>query len=358
MSDKSITSIVFRHVHETRGIVDYDALTADVMKFKPESKWDVSHWNYFKSNLIRGRYEDEINDEERDNLRSLSRKTIRSGRTRAGVSTASQRSNLITGLYPNKSQTVERDTAMILAKVAHHMHPRIIKKIAEANAGYREIFASYAPPQINVDDFLYDCSACVFPGVRRHLGRKGHTARNQYVSGNDAIIDDNVYPRHIWSFLSNGTGYNSHVWKTTNLNTFELCHIFAHKPDERRVEQKAFLFIDPQCKPYGLFTCAANVVLVPAGLVKPTDGLESVQIAFFKRHIDLYGTIGLPGIRELNESLVPEWYGELDRLWNQPILPPRWEEYVEKLLAYRDRRLRGIFAASISRQETILTNQE
>jgi len=79
------------------------------------------------------------------------------------------------------------------------------------------------------------------------------------------------------------------------------------------------------------------VVLIPKGFAKPTDGLAAVRVAFFRRYIELYGETSLPGLRNLDDEAVPKWYGELE--WNEPILPPDWEEHLEKLFAYRLERL-------------------
>lgn len=168
--------------------------------------------------------------------------------------------------------------------------------------------------------------------------------RNAYVQGNDAIIDENMFPRYFWCYMQLGRGYSSPAWKETGMNEFELAHVFAHKLDERDLEKRVFTTADSKCKPHGLFTCAANVVLIPKGLAKPTDGLAAVRVAFFKRHVDLYGEETLPGLCGLKDSEIPEWYDDLRDKWNQPVLPPDWERNVDSLLRYRTRRLRTIFS--------------
>ncbi|MYD59589.1 MAG: hypothetical protein F4W91_00955 [Gemmatimonadetes bacterium] len=55
----------------------------------------------------------------------------------------------------------------------------------------------------------------------------------------------------------------------------------------------------------------------------------------------MYGEAPLNGRCKFNESLVPDWYGEL--LWNKPVLPEEWESNVEDVIAF-GREWEGAFA--------------
>ena len=70
--------------------------------------------------------------------------------------------------------------------------------------------------------------------------------------------------------------------------------------------------------------------------MKPTDKFESVKIAFYKRHIDLYGD-NFYAEKDFNKSYIPEWYYEIN--WLDPVLPVDWEIKVNNLLAYRRKGL-------------------
>ena len=83
-------------------------------------------------------------------------------------------------------------------------------------------------------------------------------------------------------------------------------------------------------------------MLVPKRLAKPTDHLESVKKAFFKRYVTLYGEDILPGLAGLKDAEVPSWHGQLE--WSEPILPDNWKGNIEKLREYRFRRLHRLFS--------------
>ena len=102
------------------------------------------------------------------------------------------------------------------------------------------------------------------------------------------------------------------------MKSLELAHIFGHKIDEKELEKKVFSYFDSSKLPYAMFTYASNVVLIPNGLMKPTDKLESVKIAFHKRHLDLYGN-NLYSENGLKEEFIPSWYSEI--VWTEPVLP-------------------------------------
>lgn len=239
--------------------------------------------------------------------------------------------------------------ALTLAKVCHFVHPQIVQAIQYANESDADRLAEIIPEEVDQTAWLYPGSACVFPGVRRFVGRMNPKEKRKYVLSQKAIIDDNEFPRHLWAFLAGGTAYSGPSWITTSLNGFELAHVYAHKTNERRVEQDAFANVDATVSPDGLFTCASNVVLVPKGLAKPTDHLQSVKKAFFKRYVALYSENMLPGLSDLNETAIPSWYGQLE--WSEPILPDGWKQNIEKLRDYRFRRLSGLFANPLDESE-------
>ena len=146
------------------------------------------------------------------------------------------------------------------------------------------------------------------------------------------ILNDNTFPRHIWTFLSMNKTYNGDRWKECKFDEFELAHIFGHKVDEKNLEKKVFKQYDEKKLPYALFTSASNVVLIPNGLMKPTDKFETVKIAFYKRHLELYGN-NLFSEKDFDETFAPDWYSDI--VWNEPVLPDNWQEKIDNLLNYR-----------------------
>lgn len=235
----------------------------------------------------------------------------------------------------NRIGEFEKDICSVLAHRAFHIHPKIVEKIQKRNNEEYKYFSDLFGYRINVNHYLFDGSACVFPGVRRYIGGQGK--KKAYNPEYSAIIDDNTFPRHIWCFLENGKTYNGPNWKDTGFGEFELAHVFTHKTSEIEFEKQFFSFVNENLQPYGDFSCACNIALLPKGTVRPTDNSKTIKAAFYKRYVSLYGESPLNGRSGFNESLVPQWYDELN--WNETPLPPQWETNVEKLLKYRTNRI-------------------
>lgn len=67
---QTIKQLVFDHVRRTRGAVDYAELTREVLASFPTSKWKLTHWSWYKSQIVSGRFKSEFTAEIRDNLRA------------------------------------------------------------------------------------------------------------------------------------------------------------------------------------------------------------------------------------------------------------------------------------------------
>lgn len=235
----------------------------------------------------------------------------------------------------NRVDEFEFDIGSILAQLSYHIHPRIVEYIQSRNNEEYGDFKTLFNNRVEIAHYLFDGSACVFPGVRRYVAGQGK--RGSYNQNYRAIIDDNTFPRHIWCFLSNGKTYSSPNWRETGLSEFELAHIFTHKESEIETEEALFDSIQSDLYPYSNFTCACNVVLLPKGMVRPTDNSRVIKAAFYQRYIDLYGEEPLIGRSGFRKSLVPDWYSELK--WNDPPLPSDWRENTDRLLKYRTKRV-------------------
>ena len=238
----------------------------------------------------------------------------------------------------NRITDYEKDICSILAHLAYHINPRIVELIQKRNIEEYDYFKDLFDGKINVDHYLFDGSACVFPGVKRYVSGQGK--KKAYNPEYQAIIDDNTFPRHIWCFLENGKTYSGPNWRDSGLGQFELAHVFTHKESEIYFEKQFFSNVVDDLYPYGDFSCACNVTLLPKGTVRPTDNSKAIKAAFYKRYVDLYGELPLNGRSGFNESLVPSWYSELK--WNDAPLPVLWEEKIKKLLTYRTQRITGL----------------
>jgi len=240
----------------------------------------------------------------------------------------------------NKIKKYEKDICSVLAHLAFHIHPDIVSVIQKRNRAEFAYFQDLFRDRINIVDYLFDGSACVFPGTRRYVSGQGK--KKTYNPEYSAIIDDNTFPRHLWCFLENGKTYNGPNWRDSGLGEFELAHVFTHKESELEFEKVFFETVCNDLNPFGDFSCACNVVLLPKGTVRPTDNSKSIKAAFYMRYIDLYGESPLNGRTGFKESIVPDWYSEL--VWNEPPLPINWKEKVNKLLNYRTQRLTGLLS--------------
>jgi len=260
-------------------------------------------------------------------------------------------------MFPDLTKKVEGELAILMGSVSHHLHPDIAKYISKANLEFREEFQEYSPKGLDVHEFLFENSDCVFPGSRRNINKEAKKAKwKNNVHEDGTILNDNTFPRHLWSFLVCSKSYSNRSWIDTGLNAFELAHVFSHKIDETNLEKKSFMRFDEDRKPYSLFTSASNVVLIPSGLTKPTDKLESVKLCYYQRHIDLYGE-NFCHMSGFKKELVPDWYDDIE--WIEPVLPEDWKNKIDLLLEYRSNYLRTKYGGNpISRKQTYNSTEE
>jgi hypothetical protein len=240
---------------------------------------------------------------------------------------------------------------MLLGRLTHHIHPEIVSAIAKANLEYESHFAKICSEKLDQRAFFYRNSDCVFPGFRRPVNsEKTRQWKNNVNKSDGTILNDNTFPRHVWAYLSTGRGYAggaAGMWEPSGLGNFELAHIFSHKSEEREVELQAFDELDSDTPPYGMFTSASNVVLIPKGFAKPTDAMANIKACFYQRHIELYGN-NVCGATGFKPSIVPSWYTDI--VWLQPLLPADWEERVNRLLTHREQYLARKYRAQQEKQ--------
>lgn len=238
-------------------------------------------------------------------------------------------------MYENRISEFEESIGAILSQLTHHVHPAIVERIQRRNEEERISFESLFEGKIPISGYLFSGSACVFPGVRRYVSGQG--VKRRYNRAFSAIIDDNVFPRHLWCYMAGNVAYSGPSWKKLGLSSFELAHVFSHKETELSVESRFFQEFDSSMLPYGDFTCACNVTLLPKGTVRPTDNSEALKAVFYKRYIDLYGEAPLQGRSGFQHELVPSWYRNIR--WNEPVLPSDWKAKTDKLLSFRTKKI-------------------
>jgi len=249
--------------------------------------------------------------------------------------------------FTDLSDSVEKELAFILGKITHHIHPDIVSYITQENINYKDKFQGICPNICDINSFFYPGSDCVFPGFRRPINKeKTGRWKNNVYKADGTILNDNTFPRNIWAYLSMNKAYSggaSGMWSASGLDRFELAHVFGHKQDERDLEKKVFIDFNDEQQPYGLFTSASNIVLIPKGYAKPTDHMISIKICFYKRHLELYGN-NILGLNNFNDAYVPSWYSDIK--WLDPVLPMNWETKINSLLEYREKYLKNKYANS------------
>ncbi|MFE3866488.1 hypothetical protein ACFX5E_00195 [Flavobacterium sp. LS2P90] len=332
---ETIKDYLFLYINKNDGIVDFNEISKLIFEKFPESAWKKTHWAWYKTQITspNGKYYQLFSNSTRDNLSSR-RSLIQYTDNKISINKTINNKNIYE--FPDHSTSVEKTIAIELGKVCHHIHPAIIDKIVQSNIDFKNEFKD-ACGNLDINSFFYEGSDCLFPGVRRNINKeKIGKWKNNINQADYTILNDNTFPRHIWAFLSMNKPYEGNMWSKSGLAKFELAHVFGHKKDEKKLEKKVFDEFDENKMPYAFFTSASNVVLIPNGLMKPTDKFESIKISFYKRHIDLYGN-NFYAEKNFNENFVPEWYNEIN--WLEPILPENWERKIHNLLEYRKKVL-------------------
>jgi hypothetical protein len=207
---------------------------------------------------------------------------------------------------------------LALAHVVTHfvrfLHPDIVLGIVEDNSRYdREWQESLRGRGIDPRTYLWERSATTFPGVRRHAGgaeialfRQGLRADPNEIKG-ALLLDDNTYPKHLWSFVFRGRPFQ----KQGPID-YHLAHLVDHKLHKNRwVEELVGPVEEIQgiAGRHGLFTSAANMVYVPATFLRPTDFSWVLRNLFQRRAAELYGGFCqlLPGHLAFRDAVSREW---------------------------------------------------
>ena len=181
-------------------------------------------------------------------------------------------------------QTPEDKELLVLAKtLLPHikiLDPEIVRLVAKENNKYLDRWTE-ALNQLGIkaDIYLWRNSPVTFPGIRRHSGTKevSDFGKNpKTAKGDNALaIDDNSFPKELWSFALRNCKYDK-----TNPPNFSLAHILDHKDYKSRNGEELIGFQKTDDKHLfaGLFTSRANTIWVPNNLLKPTDHKGNLRL--------------------------------------------------------------------------------
>ena len=196
--------------------------------------------------------------------------------------------------WPQPSDEALLDLARVLAPLSRFLEPEIVGAVAEDN---RRCRAEWSPrlDALGIDPsiYLWEDSACAFPGVRRYAGSK-EIAEFRQQSKPDAApsqclaLDDNDYPKHLWAFVFTGRPF-----RKQGPDGYHLAHPFDHKAHGNRWQDELDLVEGPSEPPplFGLFTSAANAAYLPSAFVRPTDFSFRLRTLIQKRALELYGDV-------------------------------------------------------------------
>lgn len=183
--------------------------------------------------------------------------------------------------------------AKLVTPYVRFLLPAIIKIIVEDNEINRNTWASrLAQAGIEPGYYLWENCSCVFPAIRRYSGsaeiayfRKQFSKRDLKIE--DALeIDDNSYPKQIWSFILRGKKFQNF-----GPQSYSLAHLADHKDYKNRKNEEFDLTEEAPGKVYGLYTCASNSVYLPNNLIKPTDFNREIRLLLMHKAQDLYGGV-------------------------------------------------------------------
>jgi hypothetical protein len=208
--------------------------------------------------------------------------------------------------WPEWNVPTEEDIlrlARITIPYVRFLHPQIVGAVVEDNERHRAAWAAGLSRRgIDPDAYLWERCACAFPGVRRYVGSKETAQHRKQTEAPEAgydqalKIDDNNYPKHLWSFAFRGRPFQQFGPKH-----YTLAHLVDHKVGKRLWEEiEAFDVAPYRLSWLGLYTSAANSAFAPTTLIKPTDFVGPLRNLLQRRAAFLYGSfcnLLPPGLR-------------------------------------------------------------
>jgi hypothetical protein len=238
--------------------------------------------------------------------------------------------------------------AKITAPYVRFPHPDIVRLLVEDNERRRASWAErLAALSIDPSLYLWARCACAFPGVRRYSGSTEIATYRKRVDSaaqpdNALRLDDNDFPKHLWSFTFRGRPFQKQ-----GPSGYSLAHLADHKIYKNRgrdefdgTEGDAGALAERAN--FGLYTSAANTVFIPTGLIRPTDFAFPLRNLIQRRAAELYGGICnlLPPPLAIREAESTDWalanFG-----WAEPV---GTTAHIDAFLDFRRRQIDLMFA--------------
>lgn len=234
--------------------------------------------------------------------------------------------------------------AKVLAPYVRFLHPDIVRALVVDNEKMRTKWRDGLHARgVDPDVYLWTASPCAFAGVRRYAGSeeiaryRGHKEAVKDLPPGALRLDDNDFPKHLWSFILRGKPFQKFGPKG-----YSLAHLADHKVHQNRAAE-GFKLQDAAAiegRLFGLYTCPTNTVYVPRSFLKPTDFNRSIRGLLIRRAHDLYGSFCsiVPPFMEVRPNTDPDW--DISQfVWSEPVGDMT---HVAEFLAFRAKQLTAL----------------
>jgi hypothetical protein len=230
------------------------------------------------------------------------------------------------------------------APFVRFLSPAVVQAVVEDNEQHRiEWTKALQERQIDPAAYLWERSSCAFPGVRRYAGsreiaaHRGHAQLDENQSIRALALDDNDYPKQIWSFVFRGAQFSKF-----GPADYALAHLADHKDHGNRfaMDFEVTETGDGARPLFGLYTCPSNTVYTPVSLIKPTDFVGTIRALLVRRAQGLYGSFCeiLPPFLRLPQPPSTDW-NVSEFKWSDPV---GTTEHIDSFLAFRLERLKKL----------------
>lgn len=213
--------------------------------------------------------------------------------------------------WPQPDESAVLRLAQVVTPLVRMLHPDIVRAVVEDNRRNADRWSvGLRSRGVDPSTYLWDGCACAFPGVRRYAGSKeiaefrGHGAGGKIAPSGALRLDDNDFPKHLWSFVFRGRPFQKF-----GPDGYALAHLADHKDHGNRRGDELDGPSATTTSWFGLYTSAANCAYAPVALVKPTDLSALVRSLLLRRAASLYGEFCalLPPGWKVRPENNPQW---------------------------------------------------
>jgi hypothetical protein len=186
-----------------------------------------------------------------------------------------------------------------------------------------------------------------YAGSREIAAYRGHTRLDENQSSNALALDDNDYPKQLWSFVFRGSQFSKF-----GPQGYALAHLADHKEHGNRFGQDFEVTDGGETHAlFGLYTCPSNTVYIPLSLIKPTDFVGTLRTLLVRRAQQLYGEFCeiLPPFLRIPDDRFAEWNVNEFR-WVDPV---GTTTHIQSFLAFRRDRLAKLINGHDAQREHI-----